>query len=125
MTTKKTKVISFRVPEEEANKIEEIIKNSDLSRSEFFRHFFFSKQKEEKVIINVTKKERNIKNKDYSKLVFYYNKSSNNLNQLAKQINTYNKNGLLSDNLFLLLLTKIDTIEKLLFKGVNNGYNKS
>ncbi|HCR3985029.1 TPA: CopG family transcriptional regulator, partial [Kluyvera ascorbata] len=65
------------------------------------------------------------KDPDYSKLIFYYNKASNNINQVAKKINSAFAANIISENTMLSGITVLQNIEKLLEAGLDNGYRKS
>lgn len=56
---------------------------------------------------------------DKKKLTMLYNKSSNNLNQLAHQANSHNLKGTLNDKLFEQILVSLKATQKELKKGVD------
>ncbi len=90
----KSKVISFRLTEEQYKPFEELLNKSDKSYSEFFRELFLSRQKNVNIIFNENKPI------DYYSILRVVNKSGNNINQLAKHFNVANKNGKMTDDLY-------------------------
>ncbi|EBY5505858.1 TPA: ribbon-helix-helix domain-containing protein, partial [Escherichia coli] len=64
------------------------------------------------------------KDPDYSKLIFYYNKASNNINQVAKKINSAFAANIISENTMLSGIAVLQNIERLLEAGLDNGYRK-
>lgn len=103
-------VVSFRLMRDEFSLFEEQIKVSRLSRSAFFRKLALSKS--DSVHIEV---------KDTSKLLYLFNKSSNNINQLALKINSAHKNGIISEKKYTLLLNALLNIESLMKKAVEDA----
>lgn len=103
-------VVSFRLMRDEFSLFEEQIKVSRLSRSAFFRKLTLSKS--DSVHIEV---------KDTSKLLYLFNKSSNNINQLALKINSAHKNGIISERKYTLLLNALLNIESLMKKAVEDA----
>lgn len=106
----KDKVLSFRVSDEDAEAFEARLKESGLKKSDYFRQVFI----EQKTEINVT-------HKDVHKLVFYYNKSSNNLNQLAHRANTAFMTNKVDERLYKRVLNALTDIRTLLLRGVENA----
>ncbi|MFQ0972245.1 plasmid mobilization protein [Gilliamella sp. BG6] len=94
MKNNKSKVISFRLTDEQYRPYEELLKKSNKSSSEFFRELFLSKEKKINVIFNERKPV------DYRYLLREINKLGNNMNQLAKHFNSANKRGTISNDLF-------------------------
>lgn len=94
MSENKSKVISFRLTEEQYKPYGELLKKSDKKASEFFRELFLSKEKNINIIFNESKPI------DYYNILRVVNKSGNNINQLAKQFNSANKSGIISNDLF-------------------------
>ncbi|RMT27412.1 Relaxosome component, partial [Pseudomonas savastanoi] len=54
------------------------------------------------------------KPQDYHRLLFFYNKTSNNINQLAHKVNSAHRNGIISEKTYTLWLNKLTAIEALL-----------
>ena len=115
----KSVVFSARLPEAEAKKYDAICKEANLSRSEFIRAIFSVKTSGVDIVINAP--QRKVKNPDLSKLIFYYNKSSNNINQIAKKINSAFAAKIISEETMLTAIKTLQNIEALLQAGVSNG----
>jgi hypothetical protein len=115
MSSKKNKnrVYTFRLTEEESEIFEEKLQSSAMTKSEFFREIFIKSN------VNLTVKAA--PNKDYSRLIFIYNKSSNNLNQIALNINKANRNGIISSSLYQKTLNELISIRELFLRGINNA----
>lgn len=108
----KTRVVSFRIAEEDIAAYEEKLKSSGVTKSKFFRGILFDS--------NATF-ELPPKTKDYERLLFLYNKSSNNLNQLAHKINSaYRKSEIISDSLYIKAINELVLIRELLKAGVSH-----
>ncbi|MBI0006983.1 plasmid mobilization relaxosome protein MobC [Gilliamella sp. W8126] len=109
MKNKKSKVISFRLTEEQYKPYEALLEKSSKSPSEFFRELFLSKEKNISVIFNESKPI------DYFHLLREINKAGNNLNQIARHFNSANKANIITDDLFkkgINLLININTMLK-------------
>ncbi|MEH5718668.1 ribbon-helix-helix domain-containing protein [Escherichia coli] len=121
---KSTVVLSLRVPESEAAMYDAMCKDANLSRSELLRAIIKTKTKTNGggVVINAPQKK--VKNPDYSKLIFYYNKASNNINQIAKKINSAFAAKIISEEAMLSGIKVLQGIEKLLEMGLENGNHK-
>lgn len=112
MSVKKTKdkVLTCRVPYEDFEKLEQRIKDAGMSKSEYFRD----------VVIN-RKAEINVVVKDMQSLIFYYNKTSNNLNQIAHKLNSAHLENRISESLYGRMLNALIDIRTLLLKGVEDA----
>lgn len=106
-------VISIRLSEDEYQKYQPIIEKTGESKSSFFR----------KLIINneqpIQLKEKKNNNKDYKRILFVLNKASNNLNQLAKILNTNAKLGNLDNKKIPLIFNLLNDI-KFILGGLND-----
>ncbi|MBI6621531.1 plasmid mobilization relaxosome protein MobC [Pseudomonas corrugata] len=111
---KRTIVISFRATESDMAPYAEPMLKSGKSRSEFF-HELFIKLKD-KIVIS----ERKVKTEDYSKYLFLVNKMSNNLNQIAKVLNSANKADKLSQRQLLNALNDLNSIRLILNGKLGN-----
>lgn len=109
----KTKVVSFRLSEDDFSEYEKILASSDMKKSEFFREVFLNAN------VNITVKEKPAK--DYHALLFKYNKASNNLNQLAHRVNSAFVSGGISEHVFKKTLNELINIRELLLSGVNDA----
>lgn len=108
----KTRVVSFRIAEEDIAAYEEKLKSSGVTKSKFFREILFDS--------NATF-EAPPKSKDFERLLFLYNKSSNNLNQLAHRVNSaYRKSEVISESLYIKAVNELVLIRELLMAGVNH-----
>ncbi|MBU4630939.1 molybdopterin-guanine dinucleotide biosynthesis protein MobC (plasmid) [Pseudomonas sp. BF61] len=110
---KKTCVFHFRTNEEDGAEIKKKLKAAKMSVSEFLRDVFLNS----KVIFNV----KEAKPFDYHKLLFVYNKSSNNINQLAHRINHAHRVGIINEELYRKLINPLVNIESLLRAGLDNA----
>lgn len=104
----KSKVISFRLTEEQYKPFEELLNKSDKKASEFFRELFLSKQKDVNIIFNESKPV------DYYNILRIVNKSGNNLNQLAHSFNYAFKSGHISEDLYKKAINLLINIQDLL-----------
>jgi hypothetical protein len=103
-------VISLRITPDEFSPFAKQIEESKLSRSAFFR----------KVVLDKSS-FINIEVKDTRKLLYLFNKSSNNINQLALKVNVAHKNGKISDRKYSLFLNALLNIESLMKKAVEDA----
>lgn len=118
-TKKSTAVLSLRVPEEDRDLYDAMCKDANLNRSELLRAIIKTKTNGGGVIINAPQKK--LKDADYSKLIFYYNKTSNNINQIAKKINAAFAAKIISEDTMLTGISLLRNIERLLEAGLENG----
>lgn len=107
----KNQRIIFRVTEAEKKdflkKVDEAQTTaSDLLRERVLNDEYFIVAREPKASL------------DKQKLIYLYNKTSNNLNQLAHQTNSYNKQGKLTHGQFEQILSNLITIRNLLKSGI-------
>lgn len=109
----KSEIISFRLAPDEFLPFSEKLKLSGMSRSAFFRQIFIDG--------NVSFTVNAIPDMNYRKLLFYYNKSSNNLNQMAHITNSANLNGQVSEITMRKVLVELITIRNILLAGVSNN----
>lgn len=106
----KGRVVSFRLTDEQMAPFDEQIKRAEISQSEFFREITLNANP---VLVEASK--------DYERLLFYYSKSSNNLNQLAHSVNLAWKKDIISQALYAKFLNELIGIRELLSAGVNNA----
>ncbi|MGR3990476.1 mobilization protein [Vibrio harveyi] len=107
----KNQRIIFRVTEDEKKaflkKVEDAQTTaSDLLRERVLKDEYFIVAREPKASI------------DKQKLLYLYNKTSNNMNQLAHQANSHNQAGTLNDQQFKQILVNLITIRNLLKSGI-------
>ncbi len=106
----KERIVSYRLTEEQYAPFGEIIEKAGISQSQFFRDMTLSKSP-------VFKES----SKNYDHLLFLYNKSSNNLNQLAHRVNSaYRKSGVVSETLYIRTLNELALIRELLSAGLSH-----
>lgn len=101
----KTQVITFRLTESEYEPYKKIFETSDLSKSEFFRHVFLKSKDNFTFDIN---EKRPV---DYDKLVFLSNKTANNINQIAKRLNTDAKKGIITQRSYNIAINYLISVE--------------
>ncbi len=107
-----TTYVGFRLPNNEHEKFTAKANKANMELTEFLREAILKN----KTII-VKKEKRSI---DKQKLIFLYKKSSNNLNQIAKQIHISNKAGIITKNEMKSAIKYIESITELLEKGIND-----
>lgn len=113
MAEKKTELISFRLTKSEFKPYKQIIETTSLSKTEFFRKIFLSGKYEFHV--------NECKPKEYKKIIFLLNKSSNNLNQLARKLNQTHKTGIVSESLYKETLNRLISIESLMKRVIDDN----
>lgn len=101
-------MISFRVAVQEYEPFRVPVQQSKLSRSEFFRQLFV--ENKSKVVIT----EKRERTEDYTKYLNLVNKISNNLNQLAKLLNTAEKAGTVTTQQYAKGLNDLNAMRVLL-----------
>ncbi|EBI4219276.1 TPA: plasmid mobilization relaxosome protein MobC [Salmonella enterica subsp. enterica serovar Paratyphi B] len=107
----KSIMIGLRLTEEEFAKYEPVIAATGVSKSEFFRLLITGKFDP-----NVHNK---IKKDNHREMLRLFNKASNNLNQIAKKINTEYRNGFISENTYLRYLNVLINIRDAFVRGVD------
>lgn len=118
-TKKTTAVLSLRVPEEDRELYDAMCKDANLNRSELLRAIIKTKTNGGGIVIHAPQKK--VKDADYSKLIFYYNKASNNINQIAKKINSAFAAKIISEDTMITGINLLRNIERLLEAGLDNG----
>lgn len=114
MSEQKTRnrVLSFRLSDEEFAAFDEKLKASGMSKSKFFREVFLNS----KVAFNVKAGPP----REYHKLLFFYNKSSNNLNQIAHRLHRAYRGGIVSERLYRKVMNALVAIHGILLAGVSD-----
>ncbi|HFO5636223.1 TPA: DUF6290 family protein [Escherichia coli] len=105
-------VISLRLSDEEYQSFHQYLTSLDVSRSEFFRMLILNRLDD----IPALKPKRPT---DYRELLRLFNKSSNNINQIAKKINTEYRNGFISESIYLRYLNVLVNIRDAFVTGVD------
>jgi len=108
----KDKVVAFRLSQEDFVQFEEKLASSNMKKSEFFREVFLNAN------VNITLKAA--PSKDLERLTFLFNKASNNLNQLAHQVNAAHLEGKVSERLYKSINNSLVDIRHLLMTGVSD-----
>ncbi|EKF0803859.1 plasmid mobilization relaxosome protein MobC [Salmonella enterica] len=113
MKEKKNKsvMIGLRLTNEEFAKFEPVIQATGLGKSEFFRLIILGNF--DPGVHN------NVKKNNQRELLRLFNKSSNNLNQIAKKINTEYRNGFISESTYLRYLNILINIRDAFVRGVD------
>lgn len=113
MKKNKTRVVSFRLREEDIAPYEQKLLSSGVKQSDFLREILFNSN---------AVFEAPTKSKDNDRLLFLYNKSSNNLNQLAYRFNSaYRKSEIISESLYIKAINELVLIRELMIAGVKNA----
>jgi hypothetical protein len=115
MTKKHTKenkeiVVTFRLSQSEFSPYEKLIKDSGLKKSRVMREVFIAKSGKTSLPKTQTK--------DSKRLLFLANKTSNNINQLARKLNMDYNNGIVNEKTYTLLLNNLINIERSLFSAI-------
>lgn len=105
-------VISLRLTDEEYQSFNEYFTSLEVSRSEFFRMVILNRLDD----IPTLKQKRPV---EYRELLRLFNKSSNNINQIAKKINTEYRNGFISESTYLRYLNVLVNIRDAFVAGIN------
>ena len=112
----KTVPVSFRLPENVYNEYAELSESLGIKRSAFFREVFESKSKQ----LTVLESDKTAQ-VQRDKLIFIFNKTSNNLNQIAKNLNSAHKRDVVDERLYQKTLNKLISIEQLLISSIKNS----
>lgn len=114
-TNKKSIVVAFRLSEEEFKPFADLLADSTMSKSDFFREVFLARN------INITLERK--ASPEYGRLLFLMNKASNNINQIAKRINIDYKAGLVSESRYSKIINELISLNSLLKGIVDAGKN--
>ncbi|UJF17237.1 plasmid mobilization relaxosome protein MobC [Vibrio sp. SS-MA-C1-2] len=106
----KEHIITFRLSNEDFKPFEKVLLNTDQTRSSLFRKVVITKS--ELIFIDKGKLEES------KKITFLANKSANNINQIAKQLNKYHKSGVVTEQLYQEVLNRLITIESSFVKAI-------
>lgn len=109
MAVDKKHIVSIRFTEAEYQPYEKLMTELGIGKTEFFRALILSRFDK---IDMPQKKEKPAP--DFKKCLFYFNKSSNNLNQIAYRLNKENLNGIISDSLVRQCLFELISIREIL-----------
>lgn len=102
---------SFKLTPSDWQPYEKIIKDTGIKKGTLLRNVFISKSNN----IDINKvATKSVVHKDIKRITFLINKSSNNLNQIAHNINSAYRTGIISESVFIESLNKLITIENTL-----------
>lgn len=111
----KGKIFSFRITDEDAKEYDRICRLQSLTRSELLQQIITQNTKGEAVKI-IPKKTKIIEcKKDHEKLLYFFNKTSNNINQLAKKINVAFAKKIINEDLLTCGINHLKNIESVLY----------
>ncbi len=102
----RSEVISFRLSEDEYAPYRRVIEDSGTSRAELFRKVFL--ELTPSITISASKRA----SKENPKILFYANKTSNNINQIARQLNIAAKTGDLDRRMLNRAVIALESIER-------------
>ncbi|MFA0073428.1 plasmid mobilization relaxosome protein MobC [Vibrio cyclitrophicus] len=103
--------ISFRLTESEFEPYKYVLAKTELTKTDFFRSVFLNKQ----YTFNVNEKRP----VEYDRLLFLFNKTSNNINQIAHKLNGAYRGGIVSEKVYVESLNNLISIERLLKGGID------
>ena len=106
MTNPLSKRLNFRIDETTYDAFEAKVSAANLTRSEFFRDIILNNRTQ--VVA------RKITTDHTKQALFLINKTSNNINQLAKAANIAQQSGKITENLYLSILESLDQQNQLL-----------
>ncbi len=109
-----TQRLNFRIDEETFDKFEAKVSASGLTKSEFFRALVLTNKTQVVAKPPMTR--------DKKQALYLMNKTSNNINQLAKAVNIANQSGQVADETFNGLLKELEHLIQLM-KSVANNVN--
>jgi len=109
----KDKVVAFRLSQNDFSQCEEKLASSNMNKSEFFREVFLKSN------VNLTVKSAPSKNME--RLTFLFNKASNNLNQIAHQVNSAYLTGKTSEPLYKAVNNALVDIRELLLSEIKDA----
>ncbi|MUK76554.1 plasmid mobilization relaxosome protein MobC [Aliivibrio fischeri] len=107
-----TTYVGFRLLNEEHDKFTKKAEKANMTLIEFLREGILKNKS-----IVVRKEDDSL---DKQQLIFLYRKTSNNLNQLTKQVHISNKAGTLSKANMDKAIHQLESIKALLEKGINH-----
>nr|CBA74198.1 relaxosome component [Arsenophonus nasoniae] len=105
-------MVAFRLSQEDFSHFEEKLLTSQMTRSAFFREVFLQ--------ANVNLTVQSLPSKELGHLMFLYNKASNNLNQIAHQVNIAHLTQKVSERLYRQVNNGLIDIRELLLSGVHD-----
>lgn len=106
-------MVSARFTDEEYKPFKKILDSTEVTKSELFRLLVLNKVERLPTKNRVTP--------DYKNLVHVFNKTGNNINQLAKRVNVAHKNGIVTEQHYRRWLNDLNRILDSLNKGIENA----
>jgi hypothetical protein len=103
-------LVAFRLTDAEKAPFDEMMKEAELNQTDFFRQLVLNKSPV------IYKSEV-----DVARLLFYFSKSSNNLNQLAHSVNLSWKKGIITERLYRRFLNDLINIRELMMIGIQHA----
>ncbi len=103
--------ISFRLTASEFELYTDVLARTKLTKTDFFRGVFLEK----KYTFHVHEKRP----VEYDRLLFLFNKTSNNMNQIAHKLNGAYRRGIVSEKVYVEYLNNLISIERLLDGYIN------
>lgn len=100
------KPVSFRMTEADFAIYKAKVDASGLSPSEFFRDAILTNKTRITAVAKATPQQK--------ELMFLFKKTSNNMNQIAHQVNTANRAGKVDDATYVSILQDLEYISKML-----------
>jgi hypothetical protein len=110
---KLSRTIAWRVTESVKEELDRQYAESGLTQSEFLRELL-----QRKKLTIVAKSRPSI---DLKKLVFLFNKTGNNLNQLAHRANAAHLSGIENETTYQGILAALQTIKEQLIRGIDHA----
>lgn len=103
-------VVTFRLSQSEFAPYKKLIKESGLKKSRVMREVFIAKS--DKAVLP---KQKSV---DSKRLVFLANKTSNNINQLARKLNVDYLQGIVNEKTYTTLLNNLINIERSFYNAI-------
>ncbi|END8018786.1 plasmid mobilization relaxosome protein MobC [Shigella boydii] len=114
MAIERKNIIAVRFTDEEFEPFKKFIDESGVSKSDFFRAIILSKE----IVLPQVKKLSKEEEKDYKKLLFFVNKASNNINQIAKRLNMESKGGAIKETTYIKAMNALISIRDSLLSAI-------
>lgn len=111
MTSTTTKYIGFRIPNDDYDIFSKKAKDANMSLTDFFKKAILNNKA---VVIG----KKAPMHKDKQRLLYLYNKTSNNFNQIAHKLNSDNQKGIVTESTYSSILNELVMIRLLLNEGI-------
>ncbi|CQQ96259.1 Uncharacterised protein [Yersinia enterocolitica] len=105
-------MVSFRLTDKEYAPFKEIIETMNVSKSEFFRMMILGQ-------VDAIPQLETRKPPEYDRILFLVNKTSNNVNQIAKQINIAFKENTITEKQLVEWYRKLSIVTDNLMMGID------